>query len=140
MSAILPIAGIVFVIGVIFMAHRQKRHRLEAQRDVQLALLNKFANGQEMTQFLQTEEGRRLVDQLAAPTEDDPRHQAIGLMIPGFVLSSLGVAFLGLRFVVGREGFLVPAVITGCMGLGFFGATALALYLHRKLGLTGPRK
>lgn len=135
----MPIAGMVFVCLIIFVAHRSKRLRTEAQRDVQLALLNKFTTAEEMTRFLQTDEGRRLVDQLALPSEDDPRHQAVGLLIPGFVLTSLGLAFVVLHWVMGADGYLVPAIITGFLGLGFFGASGLALYLHRKLSLTKRR-
>ena len=135
----LPFLGLLFVWAIIYITQRNKRHRSDAQRDVQLALLNKFSTGEEMARFLSTEEGRRLVDQLTAPSEDDPRLQAVGLVIPGCVLAALSIGFVVLAVVEQRDALFFPAVIIGAVALGLFAGAAVSLRIAKKLGLTKER-
>ena len=63
----IPIAAIFVWPFVIWIAQRFQQTKIQAQRDVQLALLAKFSSGEELSRFLATDEGGRLMDHLASP-------------------------------------------------------------------------
>ncbi|MCB9384980.1 MAG: hypothetical protein H6509_10205 [Bryobacterales bacterium] len=115
-----------------FIGVRRRRMHTEARRDVQLALLNKFQSGEEITKFLATEEGKRLLGQLAGP-ESNPRHKAVGLVVGGSVLATIGVAFLILSAAYGERDFLVAGSVISATGLGLFIGAAAASRLARNL-------
>lgn len=63
-QTVIPLAVILIVPFIVWLAHRSKQANAEARREVQLALLAKFNSGEELTRFLATEEGKRLMDHL----------------------------------------------------------------------------
>ncbi len=138
-TSIIPFAGLLFMWAIALLVLRIKRQRMDAQRDVQLALLNKFSSGDEMTRFLASEGGRALVDQLAVHSNGDPRRYAAGLVIGGCVMAALSIGFTGMAFFGGEKDFVVPAVINGALATGIFAGLGFSLYLSKKLGLIKDR-
>lgn len=129
----IPFFALLAVWLFAFIGIRHKRARNEARRDVQLALLNKFQTGEEMTKFLATEEGRRLLDQLSGPVED-LHHKTVGLVVGSSVLLSIGIAFGVLAYAFGTKGFIVAGSVIGAAGLGLVMGAAVANRISRKLG------
>lgn len=141
-SLVLPLAGLALTAYIIRFAFRAETEKAEAQRDVQVALLDKFSSGEEMTRFISTEEGKVLMDQLAAPSNNDPRRRLVGVIIGGCVMLSLSVAFFVLSSVFDGQlsRFLViPAVVTGALSLGLFLGGFATYRLSAKLGLIRSR-
>ena len=118
-----------------FIGLRHRRIRSEARRDVQLALLSKFQTGEEITKFLATEEGRRLLDQLAGPQEN-LHDKTAGLVVPGCVLTCVGIA-LGIASTKDPD-ILVAALVVGSVGVALFIGAAFTYRLARKTD--GSRK
>ncbi len=135
----LPFMALLFTWAAMFGVLRTRRRRSEAQRDVQIALLNKFSTGEEMTKFLSTEEGRRLVDHIASPSDDDPRRRAVVLVIPACVLSAVAIGFAIFASIEQREDMLLPAIVIGGVGVGLFAGAALSMRIAKKLGMTKDR-
>jgi hypothetical protein len=127
-----PFFILLFVWLIAFLALRHKRIRNEMQRDVQLALLNKFQSGQEITGFLKTEEGRQLLDRLGGPAED-PRLRALGLLIPACILSSVGIALAIASKIIQEPHLVVGALVVGSVGIGMFIAAAVTYLFSRKI-------
>ena len=131
-----PLFALLFVWAITFVVLRNRRHRTEARRDVQLALLNKFSSGEEMSRFLSTEEGRRLVDQLAEPSGDDPRHRTAGMLVGGCVMTFISIGcWILYAFNARGSFFLIPAVMNGAIGVGVFVGAAVSHWVSKKLGL-----
>jgi len=118
-----------------WIAHRSKDAKIQARRDIQRDVLAKFSTGDELAKFIDSDGGRRLLNQLADEGED-PRQKILGGLYPALILSALG---LGLWYVnyteVNNARMLTAAVLVGALGAGFFAATALSYYLSKSWGL-----
>ena len=122
----IPVAAILIAPFIIWIAHRSEQAKMQAQRDVQLALLAKFSSGEEMTRFLATDEGRSLIDHLASSGKKDPRHETAGMLVGASILTMLGIGFGVAARVTGEEGLLIPALVIGAVGIGLIVGAALA--------------
>jgi hypothetical protein len=132
----IPVAAILIAPFIIWIAHRSEQAKMQAQRDVQLALLAKFSSGEEMTRFLATDEGRRLMDHLASSGKKDPRQETAGMLVGASILTMLGIGFGVAATITGKEFLLIPALINGAIGLGLFIGAALAHRFWTKKELT----
>lgn len=125
-------SGMLFTWALAHAHHRTLRHRQDAQKEIQLALLNRFSSGEEMTRFLATEEGRRLVDQLSAsPDAKDPMEISAGMAIGGCITTALSGAFFILSRMDNLHGFIVPAVMCSAVALGLFAAALISRKLAK---------
>ena len=119
----IPFAGIVMIIFIVWFGTRARQAQVQAKTELHKYLLDKFSSGTELAQFLETEGGKRMVQDLgrshATATERIQRP-----VTAGAVLTSLGVAFLllttyepdlvivgGILFAIGI-GFLIAAFVT----------------------------
>ena len=144
MEILVPIihgpVGILLAIGVfVYMAHQTRRRQAEVQKEVQLALLDKFKSAEEMTQFLSTEQGVQFVDGLTALPQKDPRQRTVWMAVGGSVMTSLALGFAALYLFIAKDQLLVPAIICGALGVGFLAAAVLSHSISKKLGLTKER-
>lgn len=135
----IPIAAILVWPIVIWIAQRFQQTKIQAQRDVQLALLAKFSSGEEMSRFLATDEGRRLMDHLASPGKDDPRENAAGMLIAGSIVTMPAIGFAALAAASGEQRFAIPAVVIGSVGIGLLIGAAIAHRFSTKKGLIQDR-
>jgi hypothetical protein len=134
-----PVVAILIGPIIIWIAHHFQQAKVQSQRDVQLALLAKFSSGEEMTRFLATEEGKRLIEHLSSPGEDDPRQKAVGMLTVGSILTALGIGFAGLALMQGMGRLVIPAVVIGSVGLGFFIGATISHRFAKKMGLIRER-
>jgi hypothetical protein len=140
LEVLIPIAALVFAAVIISLTFRKEQRRADGQRDVQLALLEKFKSAEEMTHFLSTEQGVQFVDHLTAPSDRDPRQRTVGMVVGGSVMTSLALGFGALHLLgVGGNRILVPAVVFGALGVGLFVGGILSHSISKKLGLTKER-
>jgi hypothetical protein len=136
----IPIVAILIGPLIIWISLRFQQAKIQAQRDVQLALLGKFSSGEEMTRFLATDEGKRLVDHLSSPPkEEDPREKTAGMLTGASVLTMLGIGLAIAGAVGGKQALLIPALITGAIGLGLFAGAAISHRFSKKMGLIRER-
>ena len=135
----LPFLTLLLVWLVLYLNQNRQRARSEARRDVQLALLNKFETGEQITTFLATAEGRQLLDEIGGPQED-PRQKTIGLAIGGCILSSIAAGFAILSAMRSTGNLLIPAAVIGATGIGLFIAAAVTYNISKKLGLSPKDK
>src|SRR5690606_33539983 len=112
-----PLGAFAMVVVLAWMAHRSRLAASANERDVQLALLSKFSTAEskfstaeEMTQFLTTPEGRRLIDQLASPKGFDARRAIIDYITGGLVTLFVGGAMMALARL-GMGFMAIPAFI-----------------------------
>lgn len=140
--ALVPLGAFVMVTVLAWLAHRSKLAASANERDVQLALLSKFSTAEEMTQFLATPDGRRLVDQLASPKGFDARRQVIDYLTGGLITLSIGIAMTALARV-GMGFMAIPGFLCLGVGVAMLLAAAFIYPLAKRLGLianpSGPR-
>ena len=134
LGGIVPIAGILFVIAIVFINSREKRQRAEGQKDIQLALLNKFESSEELSRFLATDEGRRLMDNVSAtPMDSDPRRHALGLTIAAGIMIARAAGFTALVVAgIMPDNFLVAPAAIGAVGIGLTIGATLAWRIANK--------
>lgn len=111
---------------------KRERHRAE-ERD---RLLNRFATGPEMVDFLSAPAGQKLLDGFAIQKGVAVRSLA-KTITAGMVLLCLGLAFLmiaGLD-VIDEAPFEIPGVLTGMAGVGILVSAWISARLFRRSGL-----
>ncbi len=133
-----PLGAFALVAALVWMANRRKLTIAANDRDVQLALLSKFTTAEQMTQFLASPEGRRLVDQLARPKGYDPRRQVLDYLTGGFITLFIGIALimvarLGMRILA------IPGFICVAVGLALLVAACFTYPIAKRLGLVSDR-
>lgn len=111
---------------------KRERHRAE-ERD---RLLNRFATGPEMVDFLSSPAGHKLLDGFSIQKGAAVRSLA-RTITAGLVLLSIGLAFLILS---GRDSlpgapFEIPGVLTGMSGAGILISAWISARLLRRSGL-----
>jgi|GEM_PF-2306853 len=140
---LVSISSMAMVALIIWIASREKQSKINAQRDVQLALLEKFKSGEEMSRFLASEEGRQFVNQLAGldglvaqlsgSASADPRRKTVGLLVAGIVLLALGGGFYVLS--ASLSGMRIASVLFLALAVGLLLAAAAAHVVSKRLGL-----
>ncbi|MGH9662765.1 MAG: hypothetical protein ACRD96_29715 [Bryobacteraceae bacterium] len=113
-----------------------RRRTLLSQRKMELhgRVLDKFGSAQELTEFLQTEGGRRFLD--ATPTEQSgPKERILSSVRRGVILVLLGVALAGIGAVGGDEPPVVIGAIVLALGVGFLISAAVAFRLSKAWGM-----
>ena len=131
-SILVPIGFFVltgFIIWVVIRAHRAK---LQARTDLYRDLLTKFSSGQELGEFLSTQEGRDFLESFWS-AQIDARERLVKAIRTGLILTILGLGLLGLTFEV--SGMLVPGVVLVALGVGFLVAGGVSYRLSKKLDL-----
>jgi hypothetical protein len=129
-----PLGAFAMVVVLAWMAHRSRLAASANERDVQLALLSKFSTAEEMTQFLTTPEGRRLIDQLASPKGFDARRAIIDYITGGLVTLFVGGAMMALARL-GMGFMAIPAFICLAVGAALLITAAVTWPLAKRLGL-----
>ena len=127
-GALVPLAAFVMIVFIAWFGTREKQARIQARTDLHRHLLDKFGSGTELSQFLETEGGRRMVANLEN-REANPRARALRPMIAGAVLTCLGVAFLLLT--VREEDLLIPGGLVLAIGIGFLIGAFVTLRLSK---------
>ena len=147
-SILVPLGLFAMIVLLVWVAHRSReaegKHRAETQKH----FLDKFGSGQELADFLATETGHDFLDQFAAKKRDsflekffDPRSRALRMIVPGIILTLLGLGMLALT--VAGEDLLVAGVVLLSIGLGFLISIAVMGRVSKKWEPTkdeGPKE
>ena len=127
-GAFVPFAVFAMIVCIVWFGTREKQARIQARTDLHRHLLDKFGSGTELSQFLETDGGRRMIEDLGK-SGVNPRARAQRPMIAGVVLTCLGVAFLLLT--VREADLLIPGGLVLATGIGFLIGAFVTLRLSK---------
>lgn len=102
-------------------------------------LLERFATGQELLSYLQTEEGKRFVE-TASIEHNNPMWRILGAIQAGVILTLIGIALLFLRGRIagGDDAFLGFGAVVLALGVGFLISAGISWTLSKSMGLLHP--
>jgi len=115
-GSFVPFAGIAMIVFIVWFATRGKQARIQARTELHKHLLDKFGSGTELSQFIETEGGRKMIEDLGKDRVS-PKERALKLMVPGIVLACLGAGFLVLMYKT--PNLVIPGGIILALGIGF---------------------
>lgn len=125
------ITSAVTIVLVVYFVTKGRQRRVEAQVEMQSKLIDRFGSAPELVTFLHSPAGRQFITGVQSAPEVLTRERIMSGFTRAMVLSSLGLAFLGLA-VFSNEDWSVPAAIVLALGIGYF----LATYISYKLSAT----
>ncbi len=129
-----PVAAFAMVCVLVWLDLRAQQARTQTQRDIQLALLQKFSSADELTRFLADGYGKQFLEKfMADPSMPDPRRKVVDQITSAIVLIAVGAGL----FLIGTtvRVFLIPAIICLAVGVGLLLAAGVSHRLGRKMGL-----
>ena len=131
--AILVPSGFFALTGfILWLLVRAYQEKLRARADLYRELLTKFSSGQELGEFLSTEEGKNFLQNFWS-TRTDPRERFVKAIGAGLVMTFLGVGLLVLTFK--EPEMIIPGVLVVALGVGFLVAGGISYRLSKKLDL-----
>jgi hypothetical protein len=132
----IPIIGILassaMVVLVVYFVTRGRQRRVEAQVEMQTKLIDRFGSAPELVNFLHSPAGRQFITGVQSAPDVLTRERILSGFTRAVVLSSLGLAFLGLTFLYDND-WAVPASIVFSLGIGYFLATLISYKLSAKV-------
>lgn len=135
---VMVLGYLAFIMGFVWLIMHYRMQKARQQADERLRVLERFSSGAELTDFLNSPAGARLLDILSGQ-RPDPRRAATWAVSTGTVLLMVGGGFLFLDVVeaLGEPDiFLIPGMILATAGLGVLLSAAISLRLGRRLGMT----
>ncbi len=127
---------LTFFAFLIWLTAHYRHKRLERRSQERLRILERFNSGQELSDFLDTEQGRRFLALFALKARNPA-----GVIIAGSVVGVLAL-FIGAAFFYLIEAedsnFLVPAVLILSGAVGVLAATVLSFLLARRFHILPP--
>ena len=127
-ATLVPLAAFTMVAFIVWFQTREKQTRIQARTELHKHLIDKFASGTELAQFLETEGGKNVIEDLGRG-ERHVRTRALAPMIAGSVLTCLGAAFLLLAFW--QPGLVIAGGVIFAIGVGFLIGAVVTLRLTR---------
>lgn len=136
MFVMLALVGAFVWIMTIFLRARQRRRELEALASFQTRLLDKLESGQELTAFMESPGGEKLLSVFRRPPGNG-LDRVLTAATAGLVLTTFGVSSLTIQLTldVGGRGFAVIGILLTGLGLGFLASAWLAYTLARRYGV-----
>ena len=122
---IIPLGAFAMVVLLVWIQGINRRRQREQQAETVRQVIDKFSSGEAFAQAIQGPEGSSLVQVLALANEEGSKKKWKGLILPGSILTLLGVGFLILSWWSNWDDLLIPAVAIGAPGL----ATLLSMYV-----------
>lgn len=134
------VATAITVVMVVFFVTRARQRRVEAQVEMQVKLIDRFGSAPELVNFLHSPAGRQFISGVQTAPDVLTRERIMSGFTRGVVLSTLGLAFLGLAVMYDKD-WSVPAAIVLALGVGYFVATMISYKLSVKVhaGELGPQ-
>lgn len=111
--------------------HHQKK--MQRRSEERLRIVERFGSAKELSDFLDSDSGRRFLDQFAIKARS-PAGMVIAGLVVGVLLIFGGGAFLILA-AIEDENFLIVAILVLAAAFGVLAATALSYRLARKFRL-----
>lgn len=122
-----PMAGMAMIVLIVWFVHTTSRRRFETRAELTRNLIDKFSTGEAFASAMQGPEGERLTRALSLQDTSEPRW--VGLLVPGSILTGLGLGFFVLAIFKG-SGFAIPGVICCSVGAGLL----VSAYVARRAG------
>jgi hypothetical protein len=124
------------------MENRRWNKTFKVHEDVHTKLIEKFSSGQELTAYMESDAGRRLLEWTPPAVETRAPLAASRILWSlqaGLILGLAGLGFLWIRSQVpdAAEGLLICGTLGLMVGLGFFCSAFLSYGIARHLGLLG---
>lgn len=139
MMELIPILGILsssaMVVLIVYFVSRAKARRAEVQAEVQTRLIDRFGTAPELIDFLQSPAGRQFVSGVQSAPGVLARERILTGFSRSIVLTTLGLAFLGLAILYGDYDNPLPffAAIFLALGIGYLLATWVSWRLSKHL-------
>ncbi len=115
-AVFVPLGSFVMVVFIIWFVSRQKQAKVQARTELHKHLLDKFGSGSELAEFLESEGGKKMLEDLGAERVS-PRERALKHFRAGVIIAGLGVGFLVLTFKVSE--LVIPGGLLVGLGMGF---------------------
>ena len=135
----LALCAAIWRVSAVIAESRRRQAIARMQSDVHHKLIEKFASGHELTDFLQTPGGVQLIGSLeGAPDKTRPAEGILRSTQIGVILTLLGLGFLSINRVVhgaDREPPVVIGLLVLSVGIGFLVSSAISYRLSRSWGL-----
>ncbi len=139
---VLILGQFVFVGFIIWVAARAREASLRQRSEERNRLLERFSSSQELTAFLNSEAGARLLKTHKGP--DHPTRKIAVAVFAGVITLFVGLGFL----VVVSQGWdpsggrlIVPGTICVTVGIGILIAAGISSWLFSRAGLmSGPEQ
>ena len=134
-TVILVLGQFAFIGFIIWVVSRSRMAKMRQQSEERSRLLERFSSSQDLTSFLNSEAGDRL---LGPPKAANNSSRMVAFtMIGGIITLFMGLAFLLLVFA-GRDpsggNLIVPASILCLTGIGLLIAAGASAWLFRRSG------
>lgn len=121
---LVPLGFFAAIVLLVWVVHLSRNKAKDRQSEVVRQMIDKFSTGEAFAEAIQGPESEMLVRVLALEDEGPRKKTWIGIMIPAFILTFLGIGFFVLSWVE-SDGFIIPAIVIEAVGL----ALALASYI-----------
>ena len=138
-TVLLILGQFVFLGFIIWVVARARESRMRQRSEERSRLLERFSSSQDLTDFLNSEAGSRLLDK-GVPAH--PMRSISGTVTAGIITLFAGIGFL---FVSGElpshdsDGFLIPGILGVMAGIGILVSAIVSSVLYKRAGLL-PRK
>lgn len=131
----IPIIAILstsaMVVLVVYFVTRGRQRRVEVQTEMQSRLIDRFGTAPELVEFLHSPAGRQFVQGVQTAPAVLTRERVLSGFTRAIVLTSVGLAFLMLTFMVDDD-FAVPAAILTSLGIGYLLSTFVSYRLSSR--------
>lgn len=132
----IPFCLFAMVVLLVWIRYHSRQVEAKTRAEIQKHFLDKFGSGKELAEFVESESGRRFIDELVTrqPDHFEQLHgaRAGGLILPGFLFALPGLGFLGLTAWVDTD-LAIPTVIFLGMGVGFL----ITAWIKYRMAATG---
>lgn len=136
---ILILGQFVFLGFIIWVVARAREARMRRRSEERSRLLERFSSSQELTDFLNSEAGSRL---LGKAEPGHPMRSISGTVTAGIITFFTGVGFLIVanKLPLGdSDGFLIPGFLGLMAGLGILISAFISTVLYKRAGLLPGR-
>lgn len=133
---VLILGQFVFLGFIIWVVARAREARMRQRSEERSRLLERFSSSQDLTEFLNSEAGGRLLDKGAAPAH--PMRSISGTVTAGIIVLFAGLGFLTVAGEVpsyDKEGFLIPGILGVMAGIGILVSAIVSTILYKRSGL-----
>ena len=140
-------SGVVFLVKTV-LDHRRWQRALRGQTELSNKLIDRFASSDELLAYLQSPQGRTLVEPPAMPQRtramDAPLGRIFWSLQAGAVIAFAGAGVLFAASRMENELAIVAPTFTALgtvvltVGLGFLSSSAISYLLSQRLGLLQP--
>ena len=148
LSAILvPLGLFAMAVLLVWMRHRSSEVEARTRAETQKHFLDKFGTGRELAEFIESENGKRFLEELATRRADpldrlfEQQTRHFRFIVPGTLLTVLGLGLLSITLFLPSMGtnMTVPGIIVLSLGLGFLISAGVLSQMTKKLNLTGTQ-